>query len=309
MRFRGSTRRNALRDRDRLSPSDKRSRGRSRCLPIELLEARHLLTIDPVAWGDSTVDEGAPFVLGLDPGSASLTQWSIDWDGNGPLAAETFSGTALQASHAYPDGSPTGTAYAIAASATDGTTTWNLAAHDVTVIDVAPILNMHVEGFESTTAQVAEGQEFRLFLTVEDPGDDTLGGWTIDWGDGTTPQTVSGSPEYVAHTYADNPTAGHFTITASASDEDGTYYLPLAGDPGDLDTSFGDDGRVMADFGGGDDHAYSAALDAQGRIVAAGTANSDFAVARYLSTDELDITFGDEGLARSLSGYRACPRK
>src|SRR5262249_11519901 len=42
----------------------------------------------------------------------------------------------------------------------------------------------------------------------------------ITWGDGSV-QTVAGNPGSVSHTYADGP--GTCTISAAASDEDGTY--------------------------------------------------------------------------------------
>jgi streptogramin lyase len=67
---------------------------------------------------------------------------------------------------------------------------------------------------------VSEGGVYTLNLAAIDPGDDTISGWTINWGDGTVEQVV-GDPSSVTHTYA----VGGFTydILASASDEDGTY--------------------------------------------------------------------------------------
>jgi uncharacterized delta-60 repeat protein len=55
---------------------------------------------------------------------------------------------------------------------------------------------------------------------------------------------------------------------------------------GSLDTTFSGDGKVTTDFAGGTDQAYAVAIQANGRIVAAGTAfvsgtNLDFALARY----------------------------
>ncbi|HEV2124254.1 MAG TPA: delta-60 repeat domain-containing protein, partial [Chloroflexota bacterium] len=58
---------------------------------------------------------------------------------------------------------------------------------------------------------------------------------------------------------------------------------------GSLDTSFGSNGRVITDFDGGG-YAYAAAVQPDGKIVAAGFANpsgvygfNDFALARYLN--------------------------
>jgi uncharacterized delta-60 repeat protein len=71
---------------------------------------------------------------------------------------------------------------------------------------------------------------------------------------------------------------------------------------GTIDTTFGVAGKVSNDFGvAGFDRAQSAALQADGRIVAAGFAISqnggvqDFAVARYTSSGVLDTTFSRDG--------------
>jgi uncharacterized delta-60 repeat protein len=50
---------------------------------------------------------------------------------------------------------------------------------------------------------------------------------------------------------------------------------------GQLDESFGGDGMVTTDFGGALDAARAMALQPDGKIVVAGRANGDFAVARY----------------------------
>src|SRR5580765_3590637 len=49
---------------------------------------------------------------------------------------------------------------------------------------------------------------------------------------------------------------------------------------GSLDTSFDGDGKVITDLGSTDD-AQSVAIDANGKIVVAGSSNFDIAVARY----------------------------
>ena len=71
---------------------------------------------------------------------------------------------------------------------------------------------------------------------------------------------------------------------------------------GTVDTSFGVGGKVSTDFGARNfDRAHSAALQADGKIVAAGFAISrnggvqNFAVARYTANGLLDTTFGNGG--------------
>ncbi len=72
----------------------------------------------------------------------------------------------------------------------------------------------------SGLASVNEGSLYTLNLTSSDPGPDTISAWEITWGDGNV-QTVSGNPASVTHTYADD--AAGYTISAKATDDDGTY--------------------------------------------------------------------------------------
>jgi len=67
---------------------------------------------------------------------------------------------------------------------------------------------------------------------------------------------------------------------------------------GSLDPSFGGDGKVTTDFTGGDDDAYSLALQPDGKIVAVGQtggSNPKFGVVRYDDDGSLDVTFSDDG--------------
>ncbi|HMC79564.1 MAG TPA: hypothetical protein VKO35_03360, partial [Acidimicrobiia bacterium] len=63
--------------------------------------------------------------------------------------------------------------------------------------------------------------------------------------------------------------------------------MPSQAAPGQLDIAFGVDGQRTMDLGGTYDWAYAAALQPDGKILAAGVTNArgtyDFAVARYLS--------------------------
>ena len=74
---------------------------------------------------------------------------------------------------------------------------------------------------------------------------------------------------------------------------------------GTIDTTFGVAGKVSTDFGDQNfDRAHSAALQPDGRIVAAGFAISqnggvqNFAVARYTSNGLLDTTFSRDGITQ-----------
>jgi uncharacterized delta-60 repeat protein len=73
---------------------------------------------------------------------------------------------------------------------------------------------------------------------------------------------------------------------------------------GRLDATFGGDGRVMANFTRRDDYAYEVAIQADGKIVVAGTArqlqsgvpeDTQIALARFNADGTLDATFGGDG--------------
>lgn len=77
----------------------------------------------------------------------------------------------------------------------------------------------------------------------------------------------------------------------------GDFALARYNSDGTLDTSFGDQGKVLTDFLGGSDLAQSVALQADNKIVVAGTVtatdirHSDFGVARYNTNGSLDKSF------------------
>jgi uncharacterized delta-60 repeat protein/uncharacterized repeat protein (TIGR01451 family) len=66
---------------------------------------------------------------------------------------------------------------------------------------------------------------------------------------------------------------------------------------GSLDPTFGSGGKVTTDFGTLDDEAYAIAIQPDGKIVAAGISNCDFAFARYNQNGSLDLSFGNNGKA------------
>ena len=69
---------------------------------------------------------------------------------------------------------------------------------------------------------------------------------------------------------------------------------------GDIDPTFSGDGEQTTDFSGGIDRVYALAIQADGKIVAAGSATSsagdtDFALARYNANGNLDDNFDGDG--------------
>jgi uncharacterized delta-60 repeat protein len=78
-------------------------------------------------------------------------------------------------------------------------------------------------------------------------------------------------------------------------------FVPAAAaQPGDLDTTFSGDGRATADFGARGDFVAAVAVQADGKIVVAGTSAWDtrdpkFALARFNPDGTLDATFSGDG--------------
>jgi len=68
--------------------------------------------------------------------------------------------------------------------------------------------------------------------------------------------------------------------------------------PGDLDQAFSGDGKAITDFTAKDDFIWDIAIQADGKVVAAGGAanGKHFALARYRTNGTLDPTFGGDGM-------------
>jgi uncharacterized delta-60 repeat protein len=78
---------------------------------------------------------------------------------------------------------------------------------------------------------------------------------------------------------------------------------------GTPDTSFDGDGRAITTITGGDDIAFAVAIQPDGKIVAAGSANAgsqtDIALVRYNQNGSIDTSFDGDGIVTTpvLSGY------
>lgn len=85
-----------------------------------------------------------------------------------------------------------------------------------------------------------------------------------------------------------------YTATASQANNFAVVRYNI---DGSLDAAFGGNGKVTADIAAGsDDFARGVALQADGKIVAAGWSGSDYAVTRFNTTGTLDTTFSLDGL-------------
>ena len=169
--------------------------------------------------GDASVDEGSTYTLTLgavtDPGDDTVTSYIVNW-GDGSLPE--IVATAGDVTHVYADGDSVMN-ISVTLVDEDG---FHVAAgtHSVTVNNVAPLLTL--DGNNS----VEEGSVYTLTLaSLLDPGDDTVSSYVVDWGDGSTTETV-GSLGDVTHVFADG-FASH-TITVTVTDEDGSYDFTKA---------------------------------------------------------------------------------
>ena len=83
-------------------------------------------------------------------------------------------------------------------------------------------------------------------------------------------------------------------VPALASGSGISRALPAPAVPGDLDVTFSGDGRQITDFGGSDG-ATAVAVQADGKIVVAGSSAGDFALARYGADGTPDASFSGDG--------------
>src|SRR5262249_18904053 len=133
--------------------------------------------------------------------------------------------------HVYPDGGA-GTAYDRHVTVDlyeDFSFHPNFATKDIHVADVAPTLSVFSD------SKINQGDFDFLFLYPPvDPGQDTITGFTIDWGDGVVekfgsdndPQGPTADPSYFYEFHQYN-VANFYEIHVSLTDEDGPHPYTL----------------------------------------------------------------------------------
>ena len=102
------------------------------------------------------------------------------------------------------------------------------------------------------------------------------------------------------NTDADNATTGARTVRFVLNDGDGdtsanydtTVNVSTINDSPTFDTG---DGKVTTDFGSGNDYGRSVTVQSDGKILVAGTTNSEFTLTRYNADGSLDTTFDGDG--------------
>jgi hypothetical protein len=164
----------------------------------------------PWVSGDPEISESRVYTLDLHANNANILQWQIDWgDGN----SEIVEGTLNKATHVYTDGDEDISINVVAVKENNSATENIELSKNFVVRNIAPTLTISGE------STVQPHSVYTLDLSSVDPGADTITSWTINWGDGTE-SLVEGNPSQFSHVYN---SAGNFTITATATDEDGTW--------------------------------------------------------------------------------------
>jgi uncharacterized delta-60 repeat protein len=100
---------------------------------------------------------------------------------------------------------------------------------------------------------------------------------------------------------------GQILVAGTAGSANQNFAVARYNVDGSLDSTFGSSGKVMTDFGGTSDIGYGVALQPDGRIVVVGQgsagANLDFAIARYNTNGNPDLSFsGDGKLLTNMAG-------
>ncbi len=202
----------------------------------------------------------------------------------------------------------------------------------VTVGGAPGVVDTSFNGGAQLTS-VAEGEDYALAVAVQSDGKVlTVGRTTTTAGgadiaitrhlrDGTLDAAFGNGGKVVT---AVAPERGADEAAAVVVQPDGKivvggYTLPTGGTKdflvvrylpdGTLDGTFGNGGKVVTPIGDDSDHVFALALQADGKIVAGGTAafttttGQDFALVRYTAAGALDAGFGTGGKATtSFSG-------
>src|SRR6266568_269416 len=138
---------------------------------------------------------------------------SVNWGDGSPV--DTLAGSATSDTHSYSStGSATTQAFTITVTATDNSGSTGSATTSETVNDRPPVVS--VTNVSPNPANT--GQLVTTTFTATDP-DGTISSITVNWGDGTAPDTLAGTATSDTHTYA---AAGSFTITVTATDNSGS---------------------------------------------------------------------------------------
>jgi uncharacterized delta-60 repeat protein len=173
------------------------------------------------------------------------------------------------------------------------------------------------------TTDFGDGQAAADALLIQPDGKIVVAGYTLSGGvdialvryraDGTLDTTFGtkglvrtdfGGSREEAYALALQPNGRIIVAGRTIVDDNADVALARYLSNGRLDGSFGQAGIVTTDFAGGYDDAQAIGLQADGKLVLAGTTqgaagDSDFGLARYTKDGVLDTTFGMAGKVRT----------
>ena len=132
---------------------------------------------------------------------------------------------------------------------------------------------------------------------------------SLDTGFGTGGQVTTAIGAGHDYGYAVAIQADGKIVVAGASTNGADFDVAVVryNTDGSLDTGFGTGGKLTTAIGAGQDHGYAVAIQADGKIVVAGYANTggalfDFAAVRYNTDGSLDAGFGTGGKVTTVIG-------
>src|SRR5262249_51395919 len=137
----------------------------------------------------------------------------------------------------------------------------------------------------------ADGKIVVAGASLTNPGDDfALARYnpdgSLDAGFGTGGKVTTAFGSGLDHANACTIQADGKIVAVGA--DGGDFALARYNSDGSLDGTFGTGGKVTTDFGGQLEEAFGVAMQADGKIVAAGAAAGGFALARYYPDGHLD---------------------
>ncbi len=254
-----------------------------------------LVRYNPDGTLDATFDGDG--IVKIDFGSSNEVANAVGIQADGKLVVAGTSGNDFALARYNPDGTPDTSSDADPGVhfGTDGKVTTDFGSLD----DAANALALQPDG-----KFVAAGYSFpnvsakRAFALARynpdgslDPTFGSGGKHTTGFGNHASVQAVvvGDDGSIFAAGYSADEVAGDFAL--ARYDEDGNPVGSF-GSTGKVETNFVDDGNF-----GSDDVAFDLAIQPDGKLVVAGYANADFALARYAPTGALNATFGQDGKA------------
>ncbi len=171
--------------------------------------------------GESSVNEGSSYALSVGSVTGAVSHYIFHWgDGNTDqmLTADQLNKLGNNITHTYVDGMSNPTI--IVDLVDEQGIHVNPDSKSLTVNNITPTISL------TGAAHVMEDSTYTLKLgTVNDPGQDTVSSYSVNWGDGLTDHytaaQVTALSGQVVHIYADGP--AHRAINIGLTDEDGTF--------------------------------------------------------------------------------------